>query len=388
MRLLEDKDKCFGCSACSMACPKTAIEMIADEKGFLYPTINNSKCINCGICERVCQIDREKRYLNPIPIESYGIKNTDKVRLASSSGGVYSLISSYIINNNGVCFGVRFDEHMNVVFDKACLDRERDLFRGSKYVTPLHNDVYKKVGVYLKLGTKVLFTGSSCQVAGLLFYLDEKNINRNNLLTIDMLCHGMPSHKVWKDYIAFLEELEKSKVVEYRFRDKSQGWRGLQVFARLKDDRVIKNSAYLNSYSTLFNRDVIIRPSCFECPFCKKERIGDITIGDFWGIEKIDSEFDDSKGVSLMMINTPKGEKIFNNLSPCIPELRKYGTSLINQPNLTSPTSKAPFYSYFWRLYNKKGYSAVIKRWAFCDNKIKLFCYKLIDAIRYMFKRK
>lgn len=311
---IEDKTKCCGCHACFNICPKNAITMEEDEKGFKYPIINKEKCVDCGLCEKVCPIINKKE--KQASQKAYACYNKDeKVRLESSSGGVFSLIANYILENNGVVFGAAFDNEFKV--KHILVDKKEDLYklRTSKYVQSSINDTYRKAKEYLEKNVKVLFTGTPCQVNGLLTFLGKEY---ENLYTQDIICHGVPSPKVWEKYLKYRKKKdENEKIEDVNFRKKDNGW-GKYEFSIKYSNKEVAIDHNKDIYMNAFLRDVSLRDSCYKCSFKDKIRKTDITLADFWGINNIKPEMNDDKGTSLIFVNSNKGnellEKIKNNL--------------------------------------------------------------------------
>ncbi len=357
MNLFDSKHQCYGCGACSNICSKNAIILKQDVNGFYYPEISSALCIECGLCAKVCQIGKETNKLNNKSEFCFGIKANDEIREHSSSGGIFTLISDSILKDNGVCVGVKYDEKFNVVFDVASTAQQRDKFCGSKYVQGDLRDVFKKVKHYLQSGTNVLFSGTPCQVNALNFFLESLNVDTNLLLTIDLVCHGVPSPKVWKEYVSELQETYNSELSEFTFRDKNSGWHGYHILAKFKNGLVIRENSATMSFVKLFTKDLMLRPSCYKCRYSSLNRTGDITIGDFWGIENIDVDFSDNQGVSLVMFNTEKAKKYLEDIETKI-RIKKYETSMLKQHNLYAPTKKVVIMMIFGNFF----LNMVIKR--------------------------
>ena len=307
-----DKEKCTGCMACKNACPRNVITVVEDEKtGFLYPKINNNYCTTCGICKRVCPVEN-KLDENLNEIEVYACKNKDeKVRLESSSGGIFTLISNYILENNGVVFGAKFNEKFEVIHD--CTENKEGLaeFRGSKYLQSKIGNSYKKVRDFLEKGRLVLFTGTPCQVEGLLTFLRK---DYDNLYTQDIICHGVPSPKVWKKYLQYKIGKYKEIPKKVNFRKKEiMGWNSYHVSFKFSNSE--ENVHYVNDpYMKLFLKNIDLRETCYSCNFKRENRKSDITVADFWGINKVRPEMNDEKGTSAILINSRKGKRLFEKI--------------------------------------------------------------------------
>lgn len=306
-----EKKMCTGCMACKNICPKNAITMYEEEDGFYYPKINQEKCIQCGLCKKVCPV-LNKLDENNYKIKVYACINKQKdERMNSSSGGIFTAIAKYIINNNGVVFGVKFNEKLEAIHSYIENEEEIEQFRRSKYVQSNINDMYIKVKEVLKKDRKVLFTGTPCQIEGLLSYLGK---DYNNLYTQDIICHGVPSPKVWKKYIEYKKREKGEYPTQVNFRRKDiLGWSNFQVsyrYSKLEENFHHDEDIYMK----LFLNNLDLRESCYNCSFKKINRKSDITIADFWGINKVFPELNDELGVSAIIINSKKGEIIFENI--------------------------------------------------------------------------
>lgn len=299
-----DKKDCNGCGVCALRCPKKAITMVEDEEGFLYPVIDKEKCINCSLCEKICSNNPQK---NDYKIKVYAAKNIDdEMRKNSTSGGMFKLLAENIINKNGVVFGVKYDNNLNVVHDYAENIDDCKKFSISKYVKSNLKNSYRKVEEFLKQDRYVLFTGTPCQNYGLKKYLKR---DYEKLILCEIMCHSNPSPKVFKLFLENIEKDQNKKIEEYYFRSKDEDM-NKKPYALFTDGTKINYEVY----NIAFNKMLISRPSCSKCQFCDSNRKADITIGDFWGIENVVTDFDDEKGVSLLLINSEKASSIFNEI--------------------------------------------------------------------------
>jgi coenzyme F420-reducing hydrogenase beta subunit len=360
--LYEKKEECCCCTACMSICPKQAITMIPDEEGFLYPSINQELCIECDLCKQVCPFSGNYRtsgnYDQPLV---YAAKHKDdNVRMNSSSGGMFTAISDYILDIGGIIYGAAFDENFVVRHQKAEAVEERNKFRGSKYVQSNLVGVFEDIKTELKEQRTVLFTGTPCQNAGLRSYL---NRNYENLYLCDIVCHGTPSPLLWKEHISFLEKKGNSKVVQYYFRYKRGGWRGYNVYTLFNNSKSKFNTPDVLTYANIFRSDLALRPACHNCKFCNFSRPSDITIGDFWGIEKSMPDFEDNIGTSLVLVNSSKGLNLFHKISKNI-YYRESNTKDCLQRNLYKPSQPSPLRDKFWQDYKGKGFEYVIKKYA------------------------
>lgn len=308
---IKNKEDCCGCYACYNICPKQCITMKIDDEGFWYPDIDKNKCINCNLCEKVCPIINPVKRADSKKIAYAGMNKDEQIKIKSSSGGIFSILAEYIIKNNGVVYGAGFDEDFNIKHKRILYNTDLDLLRGSKYVQSSIGDIYKQVKNDLESNMLVLFTGTPCQVEGLRSYLKKEYAN---LITMDFICHGVPSPLVWKKY---LEEIKKSKqenIKNIYFRNKDIGWKVFSLKI-IFDEKIYSNNLNNDLFMKGFLQDVYLRPSCYSCKFKKINRISDITVADFWGIENILPKMDDDKGTSLIVVHSEKGKQLFDKLS-------------------------------------------------------------------------
>lgn len=301
---LNEKKVCCGCGACAQSCPKGCIRMLPDDEGFLYPQVDESSCIHCGICEKICPFKNtfdEQRAVN-----TYAVINGDEsIRLTSSSGGVFTALAQQFLKRNGVVFGACFDEDFQVSLSYVENEASLHIFKGSKYVQARVGDCYVQCRKFLNDNREVLFSGTPCQISGLKHFLKK---DYDNLYTVDVVCHGSPSPLVWKKY---LEECLKKKpelfpINNISFRDKRNGWKGFSL--TIEGHNSVFSTPYKNNpYMRAFLWDLILRPSCYECKAKAGTSLADLTLGDFWGIDRIIPSIDDNKGVSLVVVNSKKG---------------------------------------------------------------------------------
>lgn len=303
---IKDKKECCGCSACASICPKHCITMTEDHEGFLYPNVDENTCISCGLCEKACNELHPYDTREPLQVLA-AINKNEEVRLKSSSGGIFYILAEKTIREGGVVFGARFDEKWQVVIDYAEDMKDVEAFMGSKYVQARIDKAYIDAKRFLSEGRQVLFSGTPCQVAGLHKFLRKPYIN---LLSVDFVCHGTPSPKVWRMYLD--EVVKKSQSVSnVEFRNKDKGWK--KFCFKLKYNEDDKTLSLLspypeNHYMKAFLKDIILRPSCYACKAKGCSSQSDITIADFWGIETVFPEMDDDKGTGLVFVNTESGK--------------------------------------------------------------------------------
>ena len=313
------KFNCYGCELCKDICPVHAIEMIEDEEGFKYPVIDKEKCIKCGLCERNCiyrkKVEKENNDESYPLVYAASYKDNDVLN-NSSSGGIFTALYKHIISQKGYVVGVRYNEDM--VAEYAMVDNEKDCekFRGSKYVAANVNDIKKEVKEKLEKGKTVLFTGNPCQIKALKAYLNK---DYDNLYLVEIICHGVPSPKVFRLYIKYLEEKYNSKVVDFKFRDKEKGWatKNLSTIRVVfEDGREVTELAKYNNYNRAFLNNYILRPGCYNCELTGNNGLADMTIGDFWGIENLMPKYakKEKNGISIIKINTNRGNTLFEDI--------------------------------------------------------------------------
>lgn len=331
-----DKHHCSGCETCIQACPQQCMFFEEDTEGFSYPMVDKANCIDCGLCEKVCPVLNQAD--ERMPLKVYAAKNRDEQELLnSSSGGIFILLAKAVIKKSGVVFGARFDDNWNVVHAYAETEESVKAFMGSKYVQSRIGNTYKEAKAFLDEGRQVLFSGTSCQIAGLQHFLRKEY---DNLLTVDVICHGVPSPKVWRMY---LDEMKRNackggnsvlsplthrfskreniggamQIKSISFRDKRLDWKKYCFTLTLAEDAADgkQNTASLSHihkedpFMKVFLQNINLRPSCYHCPAKGGRSRSDVTIGDFWGIENVLPSVDYNHGVGLMMINTLRGEE-------------------------------------------------------------------------------
>ena len=302
---------CAGCRCCEKICPVNAIEMKENKEGFIEPVVNEEKCISCGLCLKRCpQIN--KLEIEGIEQKAYATQNKNKEDLKiSSSGGMFIAFAKNIISQDGVVYGAAYDQNLKVNHIRVENIEELKLLQGSKYVQSDTADTFEQTKNDLISGRKVLFSGTPCQIAGLKQYLGK---DYENLYTIDIVCHGVPSRKLFEKYKNSLEAKENSKIDQFDFRDKTEkGW-GLNLRIKYQNNKVTKKASCFDSYYKSFLAGNTYRRCCYDCKYANLNRVGDITIADFWGIEETNSKIDIKKGVSAVIVNSRKGQKIFEDI--------------------------------------------------------------------------
>ena len=307
MEEIVKKNKCTGCTACMNNCPKGAINFEKAKDGFKYPVIDKKKCINCALCKKVCPV------LNTSNNESInkcyvGYNSKSDERLKASSGSVFSLIAEYILNIGGIVVGAAFDKENHL--KHIAVEKKEDLepLKKSKYLQSDLEYIFSYIKDQIK-ERKVLFVGTPCQVAGIKSFIK----NNENLITIDLICHGVPSPKLFEKYVKELEIKNNDKLINYDFRDKSTGWNTYSNKAQFKNKEIVTDRRK-NEYMQLFLSDIALRESCYNCNFKLGNKYSDITLGDFWGIKKCYPEMYNKEGVSAIIINTEAGCELFDSI--------------------------------------------------------------------------
>lgn len=303
---IKNKKDCMGCYGCSNICPQSCITMKSDEEGFCYPKVDYNECIKCGLCIKICPIIN-KIMVGNNPRAYASINKNKDIRLESSSGGIFTLIAEEVIDEGGVVFGASFNHDFSVVHKYIETKGELRELRGAKYVQSVIGNTYRQVKEFLKQGRWVLFSGTPCQIAGLKSYLQSEY---DKLFCVDIICHGVPSPKVWEKYIQFHEANTNSKLKKVSFRNKDEGWKQYSVSFLFKNNSKYIQKSRDDLYMQAFLKDVCLRPSCYACEFKTLNRQSDITLADFWGIQNMLPEMDDDKGTSLIFVNSIKGESM------------------------------------------------------------------------------
>lgn len=364
-----NKKECCGCAACAAACPKNAIQMRQDEYGFLYPIVTESLCVDCGICKKVCMYQEVGELKEPY--KAYAAASAeDGVLRGSASGGVFFEIAKRIIENHGIVYGCAFEEKdgkLQASHIRADNEEELKRLQGSKYVQSTVEASFKDVKKDLQDAKTVLFSGTPCQIGALYHYLGKKEYE--NLYTVDIICHGVPNMTFLQDYIQKMEKSLRGKIIDINFRDKSYGW-GLNGSIIYLDRRGQKRKKKMPlqgfSYYKMFLDADIYRESCYNCMYAKGERVGDITVGDYWGIEKIHPEFAGSveKGVSCILVNTLKGENLLKESSQNMKLLESSVEKVArNNKQLNAPSEMTGRRKQIMKDYADQGYIGVEKKY-------------------------
>lgn len=351
----QSKKECCGCMACSKICGVSAIEMKQDKCGFYYPKVDKNKCVDCGRCESVCPM-KENYVGQDADPDIYAVINRDThVLKYSSSGGMFTLLAEWILEQNGVIYGVAFDENFYVCHQRAQTMEEAAKFRTSKYVESDIKEVYKYLLSDLSEGKTVLLTGTPCQISAINKYLKAKKISTEKLYTCDNICHGVPSRKIWNDYLNILKSkyiIADDEIVSINMRSKKHNWKNQEMDIELKKGNIndiIQKFSFNQFFRSLFGH----RPSCFNCKYTSYKRPADFTLGDFWSVENAMISFDVDNGVNVVLVNTEKGRNLF--------ELIK------NKAKIQKVTKKAA-----WQAHLEYAAKAPAKRKEFWENYLKM----------------
>lgn len=352
-----NKAECTGCGACVSICPKGAIRMQPDSEGFLYPVVDGSRCIACDLCEKRCPAGKMREAHTSLVL---GVRNRDEqVRRASSSGGVFTVLAREWQRKGGVVFGAAFDEALRVEHIGAFDEEELAGMRGSKYVQSDAADAIAHAASLLERGIPVLFSGTPCQVSGLKARIGKKE--NDLLLTVDFVCHGVPSPGVFASYLRELEAKHGKKVVRYNFRDKRKGWKDFSAVATFEDGTEHVGQQTTEPFLYGFLQNLYLRPSCVQCDTLREgHRPADITLADLWGAQKIAPHADDDMGLSLMFLNTQKGKKAFEACKDQVAVIRIEETEdlLRANPSIRRPAQAHRHRGKFFKRYERRGFES------------------------------
>lgn len=357
--IIPTKD-CCGCEACANICPKNCITMQPDEQGFIRPIVDEAVCINCDLCRKACPILGEKSVGVAPKVIACKNRNSE-VRGVSSSGGVFSAIAEKIVTCGGVIYGAVFNDKIEVEHRRIdSLDQIR-LLRGSKYVQSRIGNCYASVKDDLRNGKDVLFTGTPCQIGGLRSYLGK---NYEGLYCIEVVCHGVPSPAIFRHYLNSLETKAGSKVSEFNFRDKMESWQQYSIRVKFENGTLMRQRGAENPYQRGFIADLYTRPSCTACQFKGFASGADITLGDFWGSGIFGTEYNDDRGISLVCINSNKGEELFSCIESELFDIRtstledatRFNPCIVRSTTMHSKSEK------FWRAYKSEDFGTLVTR--------------------------
>ncbi len=304
--------KCCGCTSCVQTCPKNAISLFVNDEGFLYPQVDNVLCVECKLCEKRCPVLLFENKNSFSKKEAFAaICNDENLRMKSSSGGAFTLLAEKIIGEGGIVFGAEFDKDFSVKHNWTDCVEGLERFRTSKYLQSRIENTFAECKDFLESGKKVLFSGTPCQIAGLKTFLNKEY---ENLFTVDFICHGVPSPALWQKYIKYREKKSASRTVKTAFRRKNDGWKLFSLSFTFANDSEYSQNFSKDKYLQLFLHDKGLRESCYKCSARGDNNPADITIADFWGIEKVLPDFFDNKGTSLVIVQNKKGKDFFDSV--------------------------------------------------------------------------
>lgn len=359
MPILAQREECTGCSACASGCPKNAISMQRDKEGFLYPVVDHALCVECGRCTSICPVLQERKPGEHLPVAFAAWNRDEDIRRDSTSGGVFSLIANYVIEDGGVVFGAALDSKMHLRHIACWSKEELRHLRGAKYVQSEIGDTYQQVRKLVESGRKVLFSGTPCQVDGLYRYLGRRP---DGLLTCDLVCHGVPSPGVWEDMADSIQRETGRKLSNVRFRNKVSGWKNSHLTTLFEGGTVNSRPLMQTEFGRAFGRALFLRPSCYRCHYASINRPGDFTLGDFWGLRDDELPEEQQKGVSLLIVNTSKGSHIFDQL-PIARVPFPIERAIAGNPRLASPTALCPERTAFFAAYAVEPFEQVRRKY-------------------------
>ena len=381
----DNSAECSGCTACKEVCPVGAISFSKDREGFNIPIVNGA-CIKCGRCAEMCPSKNKGFIHEQINLKAYALKHKkENVRYNSASGGFFPAVAHYVIEDlKGYVCGYILDSNIEV---KHILTNEYEVVRkmqGSKYVQSDMENCFQEICDLLKRDKYVLFSGTSCQVTGLISLLECKKISKDKLITIDFFCHGVPSPLIWKEFIRFYEKKKRCIVNNFEFRNKKYGWgnkrRGPSYLFTAYSNCITDDSSFeVRLWGKIFGSDLCTRRYCHVCPYATIYKNSDFTMGDFWGIDKVIPKMDDKKGTSIVILHNEKSKDILNNISNDINYVQvSIDDAVAGQKNSFAPSCINKNRKKFWEDYFDKGFEAVVKEH---------FEYCIINKLKYIVKK-
>lgn len=355
MKLYSNKEDCCGCGACADICQTGALHMVQDKEGFWYPHIEKELCVKCGRCEKVCPIKdkTQKEYEH----QYFGVWAKDeKTRYSSSSGGIFPILAKWILGQGGMVYGAGYNADMRVIHKEVKKEVQLELIKRTKYVQSDMSGIYRRIEKRLKEEKWVLFCGTPCQAHALRLFLGK---SYKKLIIIDLICYGVPSPGIWQKYVNYLEHRYGGRMTDFSFRDKRNKDHG-----RMRS-YVVNNVEHVDphgkdEYCLMYFRNYILRPSCHKCSYCSVDRGSDITIGDFWGIERVNPEMDDGMGTSLVILHTDKGKELWNLVKEHLIKFECRKEEVL-QPRLMKPTDCAKGRKWFMLMYRILPFSTIVK---------------------------
>lgn len=374
-----DVRQCCSCRACEQVCPKQCITMV-QKNGFLYPVVDEEKCVKCGLCIQVCQFSGQGIEMKRKALNVFAGWNKKKEQIEqSTSGGIFPVLAEYVIEQGGYVFGAAFNEQLVVNMHMINDKKDISMVQGSKYVRSDTNTTYRQVKNLLEKEEKVLYSGTPCQIAGLKSYLRK---DYEKLICVDLICHGVPTELLFEKYKEYIERTNNLKITSFRFRSKKAGVMSSEYCIKLSNGKEIREALNKNPYSLTYNSLIAHMPSCNSCPYTSLQRVSDITIGDFWGIEKIDPMAVNPRGTSLIFVNSRKGQNIIEEVKQELELFQEKGEDAQRfNPPLRHSTKKHPMSEKFIKELAEKPFEKVYKKYIYWGNKWMLF-YRLIRKIK------
>lgn len=351
--LFSKKEECCGCGACADVCPVHAVHMRVDREGAAYPYVEGSACIQCGRCEKVCPM--KSHSLSRCVNQYFGAK-AKAVRYGSSSGGIFPILAGYVLERKGVVYGAGYDSDMRVVHREAWDREELEQIKRTKYVQSDLQGVFRRIEQRLKEKRWVLFCGTPCQTQAVRLFLEE---DHERLILVDLVCYGVPSSGIWEDYVTYLEKKHQGKMTDFSFRDKRACDHG-HTCAYVVSGREYAGSVYQDRFCRMYFSCLDLRPSCYSCQFCTVDRGSDLTIGDFWGIERVRPDMDDGMGNSIVLLHTERGREVWEQIRDQADWFSCKKEEIL-QPRLQRPSRRPKARGLFMALYQALPFSLFIR---------------------------
>lgn len=355
------KELCNGCSACVNICPKGCITMVPDAEGFQQPVIDETHCVDCGLCRKACPILRESIPASGETLAYAAINQDETVRQTSTSGGIFTLLSQWVMDRGGVVFGVGYNDRFEVLHYHAETAEALAKFRGAKYAQSRLDDTYKKVASCLKEDRYVLFSGTPCQIGGLVVFLGKEY---EKLILVDLICHGVPSPKVWAYYIRYRSQQDAHGNLPsaINLRSKETGWPGYSIRIDYPGGNTYSTPNSQDPYLRGFVGNLYLRSSCYNCHFKGSIRQSDFTLGDYWGVWDQLPEYHDGKGTSLVLLHTQKAKQLWDEISQHMyfSEVN-IATALTENPSATVSSPLVERRSEFFARYENEDFQALVE---------------------------
>ncbi len=369
---------CTGCGVCQAVCSKDAITLIKNREGFLQADINLQKCVSCGLCRKACPSQKEP-FSKDFIQETWAFKAEDTIRQTSTSGGAFSALANAVLEQEGSVFAVGTLKNNQVQHCRCTSAEDIAAVRGVKYIQSDFSFCYQAVAADLLANKSVLVTGTPCQIAGMRAFAEQQKLPTDNLYLADIICHGIPSPAVFQHYMAWLEKKYGSKINRYDFRSKAVSWRGVSCKAVLADGRQLENTRELACFLNTYYSGNITNEACYACPYARTERVSDVTVSDYWGIENCLPDFEDQLGVSMVLINTQKGKSLFNR---SVGQKQPASLTAAKQPQLKTPCQRPADRDMFWSQYFSQDIEKTFKQYGGYGNlSFRSKLYKLVKKL-------